>query len=157
MAPLVVVTVMLDLTGRGTLEINGTVAIDQQAHVVDVGPGDKVIWTWELETKPECSVVDTATSEALPLEPFPRTVRRDRLAFSERIATYLFSTDSGRVTVTCSGVSRSRPARWRSGRHSARHAARLDGPVTLTSAAAVGSGLIIVSTTAVLRARRRLA
>ncbi len=80
------------------------VAADGQAHQVTVDTdGDRMIWTESPGSlfPPECTVVDHATGDQVPLRHVSGEFRRNNGTSGGWVGTYRFDPGSGHLEVTC--------------------------------------------------------
>ena len=84
---------------------DATVEADGQPHQVSVATdGDRMLWRTSEVFDPECTVVDLATSDPVDLRPVTSQFTKD-FGDGEWTAAYRFDPGSGRLEVTCGGVT----------------------------------------------------
>lgn len=96
----VVGVVGLVLAFRGFFDIEATVPLDGQPHVVDVGAGEHFVWVDSSVLPPTCEV--EADGTPLPLRPVGGSFTRSSGSAGPWQAEWVFDAPQAEVEVTCS-------------------------------------------------------
>ena len=95
----------LVLAFRGFFDIQATVPLDGEPHVVDVGAGEHFVWVDTSLGEPACEV--EAAGEPLPLRPVDGSFTRSSGSAGPWEARWSFAAPGPRVEITCSEASAS--------------------------------------------------
>jgi hypothetical protein len=86
---------------------NALVPVDGGRHSVELSSGGAaMLWTYEADAGPTCTVVDDATGAELPLSASDGTYRREGGSAGDWVGTATFESPANSVAVTCTGLDR---------------------------------------------------
>lgn len=92
-------------TLSGFLQTDVEVARDGEPHAVEASTdGDLMLWSYDIDSRPSCQVVDRMTGEELELHRPGGTFRRNTGGGGDWIGTGRFDPGSGDLEVTCSAT-----------------------------------------------------
>lgn len=93
-------------TLSGFLKTDATVEADGRPHEVTVPTDrDRMMWFDETVTYPDCRVVDLRSGEEIRLRSVSGDFRRNNGTAGDMVGVHQFDPGSGRLEVTCDGVS----------------------------------------------------
>ncbi|MCW2768216.1 MAG: hypothetical protein JWO11_4175 [Nocardioides sp.] len=81
------------------------VPVDGQPHTLSVSQGrTAMMWTYEADSAPDCTIADAYDGDPLPLQPTEGAYRREGGSAGDWIGTATLQPTSSTVEVTCSGL-----------------------------------------------------
>ncbi|CAI9419054.1 hypothetical protein [Nocardioides sp. T2.26MG-1] len=90
------------------LQTDVEVVRDGEAHAVEVSTdGDLMLWSYDFESRPSCSVVDRATGDEIELRRPGGEFRRDSGTAGDWVGTWRFDPGSGDLEVSCTATDSS--------------------------------------------------